>query len=243
VLARVIVVGLVAAGVAGNATDRRTQTVRLPAERAVSVALTIGQVRVQGEARSDAQIEIVRTAPTAEALARIPVAIEETAAEVRIVGEQANHGTDPALKTDVTLRVPHGATVSSLRVMEGRIVLSGLHGSVTADIRRGPIEATNLAGLVRLETGIGDVIATGMRLSPQGLLRLRAFNGHVRLALAERPPDARVMALALNGTIQSEIPLKMRETWGPRWGEATLGTGEPVISLDVVTGGIQIKVP
>ena len=53
--------------------------------------------------------------------------------------------------------------------------------------------------------------------------------------LAERPADARIMALALNGD-QSDIPLTMKDTWGPRWGEATLGKGEPVISLDVVTG-------
>jgi hypothetical protein len=80
-------------------------------------------------------------------------------------------------------------------------------------------------------------------LSANGLLRLRAFNGDVRLSLASRPTDARIMALALNGHIKSEIPLKMRDSWGPRWGEATLGKGEPVISLDVVTGVIDIKSP
>jgi hypothetical protein len=37
--------------------------------------------------------------------------------------------------------------------------------------------------------------------------------------------------------------LTRRDTWGPRWGETTLGKGEPVISLDVVTGLIEIKVP
>ena len=49
------------------------------------------------------------------------------------------------------------------------------------------------------------------------------------------------MALALNGTIRSDIPLTTKDTWGPRWSEATLGKGEPVISLDVVNGQIEIK--
>jgi hypothetical protein len=74
-------------------------------------------------------------------------------------------------------------------------------------------------------------------------LRLRAFNGDVRLSLAARPTDARIMALALNGSVHSDIPLNRRETWGPRWAEATLGKGEPVISIDVVTGLIEIKSP
>ena len=65
----------------------------------------------------------------------------------------------------------------------------------------------------------------------------------MRITLAERPADARILALALNGHIRSDIPLTMKDTWGPRWGEATLGKGEPVISLDVVTGTIEIKSP
>ena len=242
-LGRAAVVGLLAASVHVNATDRRTYTVPLPPDRAVTVTITIGHLRVQGEARNDAVIEVVRTAPSQQGLLRIPVAIDESGSDVRIVGEQVGNGTDPDFKTDITLRVPQGAMLKSLRVMEGRITLSALTGTVTADLRRGPIEATNLRGVVRLETGIGNVTADQMRLSPQGLVRLRAFNGDLRLNLAERPVNARVMALALNGTIQSNIPLKMRDTWGPRWGEATLGNGEPVISLDVVTGAIEIKAP
>ena len=50
-------------------------------------------------------------------------------------------------------------------------------------------------------------------------------------------PSARL----LNGTIASDIPLTMKDTWGPRWGEATIGSGEPVISIDVVTGRIEIR--
>jgi hypothetical protein len=236
----ILLCGVLAAGMF-NVTDRRSYTIPLPPGRSLSVDLTIGHLRVQGETRTDAAIEVVRTAPTAEQLAHIPVEIAEADDQVRIVGRQASEGTDPALRTDITMRVPRHAVLESLRVVEGRITLESLAGTVTADLRRGPIEATNLQGIVRLETGIGDVAAKGMRLTPAGLIRLRAFNGDVRLALAERPANARVMALALNGTITSEIPLAMKETWGPRWGEATLGTGEPVISLDVITGEIEIK--
>ena len=135
------------------------------------------------------------------------------------------------------------AGIGSIKVLEGRVTLQSLDGSVTADIRRGPIDAVDLAGTVRLETGIGNVTAERMRLSPDGLLRLRAFNGNVTLTLAERPRDARILALALNGTIASEIPLNRKDTWGPRWSEATLGKGEPVISIDVVTGRIEIRAP
>ncbi len=224
------------------ATDRQTRTLPLPAGRAISLDITIGQVRIEGSSGGDAVIEIVRHAPTVEQLSRIPVEIEDDAGEVRIRGAQADGGTDPALRTDITLRLPHDAIVRSVRIVEGRLTLAALRGSITADLRRGSIDAADLRGSVRLETGIGDVVADRMHLSPDGVLRLRAFNGDVRLTLAAMPVDARILALALNGTITSEIPLTMKDRWGPRWGEATLGRGEPVISIDVISGKIEIKV-
>jgi hypothetical protein len=222
-------------------TDRQVRT--LPSGRAINLEVTIGTVRVEGSTRSDTVIEVSRHVPNAEGLLRVPIEITEDDTTVRIRAVQIENGTDPSFRTDVTLRVPHDAVIQSIRVMEGRLVLNALHVTITADIRRGSIEASDLAGVVRLESGIGDVVANGCRLSPDGLLRFRAFNGDVRLTLAQRPADARILALALNGTISSDIPLQKKEAWGPRWGEATLGKGEPVISIDVITGRIEIKAP
>jgi DUF4097 and DUF4098 domain-containing protein YvlB len=223
-------------------TDRMTRTLPLPAGRAISIEITIGQVRIEGISGTDAVIEVVRHAPDAEALKRIPIQIDESESEIRIRVLQIESDTKPTLRSDVTLKVPESANVRSVQILEGRLLLDRLRGSVSADVRRGPIDAVNLQGEIRLETGIGHVTADRMRLSAGGLLRLRAFNGDVRLTLAEKPIDARVMALALNGTIKSEIPLTIKDTWGPRWGEATIGKGEPVISIDVITGRIEILV-
>ena len=234
---------LALAAPAAAATDTQSRTLPLPPGRTLSIEITIGAVRIEGAPRPDAAIEIVRHAPGSDGLERIPIEIVESETEVRIRAVQAEGGTDAAYRTDVSIRVPQAAAIASVRILEGRLSLQGLSGSVTADVRRGPIEASDLTGTVRLETGIGNVVANRMRLAPDGLLRLRAFNGNVILSLAARPADARIMALALNGTIQSEIPLTRKETWGPRWSEATLGKGEPVISLDVVTGRIEIKAP
>ena len=140
-----------------------------------------------------------------------------------------------------TLRLPQTATIERIGVHEGRITIDSFNGRITADIQRGPIDGRNLAGTMRLTAEIGSVTLTNTRLSKDGLLRLRTFNGDVRLTLAERPADARILALALNGQIKSDIPLTRRDSWGPRWGETTLGKGEPVISIDVVTGTIEIK--
>jgi len=225
------------------ATDRQTRVVPLPAGKPLSIEVTIGSVRIEGWDRADADITVERHAPAAAELARLPIVIDDTPARVSIRALQSDGATDPAIRADVVVRVPRSAAIDRVQVLEGRVSVSGFHGQLTADIRRGPIEGKDLSGTLRLEAGIGSVVLTGARLSAGGLLRLRAFNGDVRLTLAERPVDARIMALALNGQIKSDIPLTRRETWGPRWGEATLGKGEPVISLDVVTGTVELKSP
>lgn len=229
--------------IAAAATDRQSRTVALPAGRTLAIDITVGSVRLEGWNRPDAEIEIERHAPSAEDLARLPIDIDESPARVQVRAVQAAGATDPAVRADIVVRVPRDAVVERILVVEGKITINAFRGSLSADLRRGPIDGTDVSGSLRLETGIGSITLSNARLSPNGVLRLRAFNGDVRLAMAERPADARILALALNGHIRSDIPLTMKDTWGPRWGQATLGTGEPVISLDVVTGTIEIKAP
>jgi DUF4097 and DUF4098 domain-containing protein YvlB len=226
-----------------DVTDRQVQTVALPAGKTLSIDVTIGAVRIEGWDKADAEIVVERRAPNAAQLARLPLVIDDTAARVAVRALQTENTTDPALRADITVRLPRSAAIDFVHVLEGRIAIDGISGRISADLRRGSIEGKDVSGIVRLETGIGSVTLTASRLSANGLLRLRAFNGDVRLALAQRPTDARILALALNGPITSDIPLTTRDTWGPRWGEATLGKGEPVISIDVVTGTIEIKSP
>jgi hypothetical protein len=234
---------VLAASLMLSVADRQTRVVPLPAGKTLAVEITVGNIRIEGSGRPDVEIVIEREAPSTAQLESIPIAIEDTPSRLSVRVIQAGGGTDPAYRSDVTLRVPHAAAIERVQVLEGRIAINRFSGTLTADIRRGPIEGKELSGTLRLESGIGSVVLTGAKLSPNGLLRLRAFNGDVRLSLAERPADARILAVALNGTITSQIPLTMKDTWGPRFGEATLGKGEPVISLDVISGAIEIKSP
>lgn len=226
-----------------DTVDRQARTVPLPDGRALVIEVTIGSVRISGWDRPEVEIAVERHVPAPAHLARLPIEIEETPSRVVIRAVQADGGTDAALRADVVVRAPRAALIERVQVLEGRIQVIDFHGSITAGIRRGDIDADRLSGTVRLESGIGSIHATGARLSAGGVLRLRTFNGDVRLWLDQRPPHARIMALALNGDITSTIPLTMKRAWGPRWGEATIGDGDPVISLDVVTGTIEIRSP
>jgi len=227
---------------AADATDRVTRTVPFAAGRAIRVDTTVGDVTIVGSNRPDVAVEILRRAPSSAIFAKFPVVIENAADALRVSSTQLADGRDPALISTVVIRAPANANFQSIRMFEGRLRLSGLTGGCDADVRRGSIEATAVAGRVRLESGLGSVDVKDAALAPGGMLRIRVFNGPLRVQLAHAPENARILAVTLNGQIRSDIPLTMKDQFGPRFGETTLGNGEPVMSLDVVKGDIAISV-
>jgi hypothetical protein len=227
---------------AADAVDRVARTLPLPAGRVVRVDATIADLTIVGSNRSDVAVEIVRRAPTAADLVRYPVVIDESADVLRIAVVQKDDGRDVSLKSEIVVRAPPRAVFQAVRVFEGRVKISSLSDACDVDIRRGSIEATGLAGRIRLESGIGSIDVKDAALTAGGMMRLRVFNGPLRVRFARPPEHARILALTFNGTIASDIPLTMKDRFGPRFGETTIGSGEPVMSLDVVTGDITINV-
>jgi hypothetical protein len=208
----------------------------LPDGAAISVGSTVGDVEIRAWNRPELSVDI-------DAPAGIEPRIDEGPSSIRISAVQPAGGMDRGIRTKIVLRAPAHATFESVRLLDGRLVISGLDGAITADVRQGSIEATSVAGSLRLETGFGNVKVDSATLDPDGFLRLRAFNGSVRLAFARPPADARILALTFNGKIDSDIPLTRKESFGPRFGETTIGKGQPVVSIDVVTGDIVIVSP
>ena len=226
-----------------DTTDRLTRVVPLPPGASISLEVTIGQVHVSAWDRPDVSVEIVRRVPGSSALDRIPIDVRATdeALVIRVV--QAGDGRDAALRSDVVLRVPAAARIAALDLFEGDVQLSGLSAGCAARVERGDITARDLSGTVRLETVIGAIRLERATLSRDGMLRLRTFNGDVDVAFAAVPDHARILALSMGGAITSDIRLTRRERSGPRWAEATIGDGQPVLSVDVVNGDIAIRVP
>jgi len=226
-----------------DATDRLTRTLPLAEGTPIHLTATIANVNITGSTRSDVSVEIVRRAPSAADLARYPAAIEERSDGLHIDAAQQDEGRDANLKTEIAIAVPSTAVFQTVRVFEGRVSLTNLTRACDVELKRGPITAAGLGGRVRLETDLGSVDVRDAALTPGGMMRLRVFNGTVRVRFAKAPTSARILALTFFGTIASDIPLTMKDRFGPRFGETTIGSGDPVMSIDVVKGNITINSP
>jgi hypothetical protein len=227
---------------AGDATDRMSRLLPISPGTPIHLDATIADVAIAGSNRSDVQIDIERHAPTAADLKKFPVLVDARADGIHVSIVQNQDGRDPNLKSTIAIAVPVSARLEAIRVFEGRVRLSRVRSSCDVDLRRGAIDAVDLAGRVRLEAGIGRVDVRDSELTAGGMMRLRVFNGPLRVRFARPPASARILALTLNGSIASDIPLTMKDRVGPRFGETTLGSGDPVLSMDVVKGDIRLAV-
>jgi hypothetical protein len=226
----------------GDTSDRFTKTFTLAAGRQIRVEATVADVTIVGSDRSDLAVEIVRRAPSPADLSKYPVVVDDGPDALRIAVTQADDGRDPALRTDISIAGPADAVYQAVRVFEGRVRLTNVRGACDVDLRRGAIDAASIAGRVRLESGIGSVSVRQAELTRGGMMRLRVFNGPLRVRFAHPPASGRILAVTFNGSISSDIPLTMKDKFGPRFGETTIGDGDPVMSVDVVKGDISIGV-
>lgn len=139
------------------------------------------------------------------------------------------------------LRVEAPATTPlTVSVEQGDVRVESFEGDLAVKVVRGSIRAAGLRGRVRLEVDTGPIVASGVRLTDGHSLKCRTFNGDVTITLAAPPTDARILALTLNGAVESSVPLTTRAAFGPRFGEATIGAGTHVLNIDVVRGNILI---
>jgi hypothetical protein len=225
-----------------DAVDRLTRNFTVSAGSPIRVDATIATVTIVGSNRPDVQVEVVRHAPAASDFDKYPVFVDRTAEGLQIRSVQADEGRDARLKTDITIRSPAEVELNPVRVFEGRVTLTNLRGGCDVELKRGPIEASGVAGRIRLESGLGSLDVRDSELTAGGMMRLRLFNGPIRVRFRRPPANARILALTFNGTITSDIPLTKKDRFGPRFGETTIGSGEPVLSIDVVYGDIRIAV-
>ncbi len=226
---------------AADVVDRVERTFAAPAH-GLRIDATIADVVITGSSRTDVAIAVTRRAPGRADLDQVPVAIDADGDRIRVSVVQPHDGGNPRLTSEIGVRVPAAVAIEAVRVFEGKVRVNALTDACDVDVRRGSIEAEDVSGRIRLETGIGSIDVKHAALTPGGLLRLRTFDGNVRLQFAAPPQNARVLALTFNGTITSDLELTKKDRFGPRFGETTIGTGEPVVSIDVVTGDIAIAV-
>jgi hypothetical protein len=206
-----------------------------PAGASLEIALGAADVVVVGAAGDRVRVSPID--PGDAASARAVSMTGDARVGVRLTGAPAAAASPrPKIRVEAPASLPLVVTLDN-----GEVRAEDMIGGASVRVVRGSIRAHALRGRVRLEIDTGPIVADAVRLSDGHSLKCRTFNGDVSIALEAPPADARILALTLNGAIRSSLPLATRAAFGPRFGEATLGAGAHVLSIDVVRGDIAIE--
>lgn len=239
-VAGAVVVSQAAGATTMDASARSVRAWQLGPGVAVRIRAGVGNVQVLGSDRTDVLVRIERRAAAGASLSRLEERADlgPSALEVSVLESDAGH--DARLTSTVVVEVPRAQPIAMLELFEGTARLRGLSAGASVRVTRGSIEASDVSGPIRFETTMGPVRVVHAAASLADAVRLRTFNGDIDLTLPEPPPNARILALTLNGAIASTLPLTTRTTVGPRFSEATFGSGAPVVNLDAVNGNIRL---
>jgi hypothetical protein len=241
---------------AGGEFDKlNTQTFPLDADGSFSLDNINGRIEIHGWSSNAVVLQSSIHGKTGESVEAVSIGIESDPGHVKVHMEQPStssgfpwswHWFKNAARNDVivdyTVQAPRGARLEKISSVNGRIVIDGVSGDITASTVNGQTLVTGAAGNLRLTTVDGSIVADMAALGAGQSVSLDAVNGDMELALPEHA-DAHFSVNTLNGRITSEFPSLQPEKKFPVGNDlsGSLGNGSATVKATAVNATIKIR--
>ena len=232
-----------AAAAGAKANREEVQTFPLAADGRLSLENVNGDVIIEAWDRDEVSVETVIRADTQEGLDEVEVVIDAGADRIRIetVYPERRRFKHNAASVDYRIRMPRGAAIAGLELVNGSLTLAGLTGAVEAELVNGRAEARELGGDVAIETVNGSLEVSLTALEAGQSVTLESVNGSLELAIPG-DADADVEAETVHGRIKNDFGLEVEEgRWVGSSLKGTLGRGGARIALENVNGSITLR--
>jgi len=221
--------------------NRDTLSRQFPLQRGGRVTLetTQGDIIVQTWNRDLVDVRAERTADSDEDLALVPVDIRSAPDQLDISSRVPAYAPDLRVRVDYRLRVPAQADLKRIQTDRGRVEITNLAGRAIVRVVNGAFRLRGFSGILDASTVNGEIDAVVARVNPGDFIKLETYNGDIRLRL----PDGLRAHYALrtfNGRIESDVPLTVRNTFGPEVVHETNDVEEPLVRLTSVNGSISL---
>jgi len=222
-------------------TETFSHTYPLTASGSLHLENTNGPVEISGWDKNEVSVEAVKTAPTAEDLARVHIKVETAPDRLSVTSEYDKKWyLVGSWRGEVryTVRVPFGTTLQDLSVINGDIEVIDVKGSLTLKTLNGRIDANNVSSTGRFETVNGPITVQYAQLTGVDTITLRTVNGQCSLTL---PKDSayKLDSKSVNGGVRTDGALKIEKT-GLGQLQARTGEGGPTIHFQSVNGGLVV---
>jgi len=199
-----------------------------------------GGVTIETGEGSRAEIDIVVTASSREALERRPLVVEDTpnSLTIRTVEVREAPKTRGHVRHEVRLRLPRAIQLAVSSV-NGSLDVGEIAGTVSVSSVNGGVRVAQAGTATEITSVNGRVSIALTALGEQGL-RVGSINGGVELRLPTET-NAEIEVRSVNGGIDTDFPMTV--TGQIKRGElrGTLGSGGARIAITSVNGGVQLR--
>jgi DUF4097 and DUF4098 domain-containing protein YvlB len=243
-IAALAVIALAAApAYAGNAVQEEMHQ-RYEAGGGVRVSLKNlnGDVRLEGWEEKVIDVTAVKSASSNERLGDVTVHFEFEKNHLRIDTDYEDrnwdHG-DGHVSVDFVIRVPRGARIDAIELVNGDVVVRDVQGDVEASSVNGQVTGMALGGDIELSAVNGEVV---LFAAPRARsIRMNSVNGSLDLILP-REMDADLEVSTLHGVIRAADGFVVDDDHGMGSSlKGTLGRGGVKVELSTVNGSIDIR--
>ncbi len=198
-----------------------------------------GDVRITGWDRDEVLVEAYKKSTDPRQLEDARIVVDASSELLSIRTQYGGTDAERPASVEYRITVPRGASLDSIKVVNGGLSLTGLAGRVKASSVNGSIRAFRLEGEAELSTVNGRLEAEFDRVGREDAISLSSVNGAIKLSI---PSGAGVelQAVNLSGGIDSEFGQVSRGAGVHRL-RATLNRGGAQIRVKNVNGGIAIR--
>jgi hypothetical protein len=242
-LAAIMVVA-VGTAAAGDYTEIFDQTYALDHGGRVGLDNINGDVTVEVWDEPQVRVYAVKSASSAERLEALTIEVEASSRGVfidtdypdsRELSSEDRYGHS---KVEYTLTVPRFARLDGFDLINGDLRINGVEGLIDVESVNGAIVVTGAAGEVDIETVNGRIeLEFGSMMTED--VSLSSVNGTIEVFLVG---SAEVRAETVNGRIRNDfgIAVKKGKFVGASM-DGSIGGGGPMITLETVNGGIELR--
>jgi DUF4097 and DUF4098 domain-containing protein YvlB len=242
----VLALGARASDHRGAFSEEFHQTYALAPDGRVELDNISGDVHISTWDQNEVKVDAVKYADSKERLdeARIEVDAAKEHVSIRTKYRDhdntfnwGSHNNPPSV--EYTLTVPRNARLDEIKLINGKLDITGAAGEVKASCINGKLEAHNLSGRAELSTINGHLDARFDQLAGSSV-ELKSVNGSVELTI---PSDskAHIEASTVSGGIDNDFGLQVNHhNFVGHDLRGELGSGGPQIKLEDVNGHISI---
>jgi len=227
----------------GEARDEIRKSFQLQPGARIEVRGINGSVEVQTSDTKTAEIYVLRTGSSREALNRREIIIEQMTNVLVVHSESRRVGFWEHLfghspNEQVTIKAPRQIALT-LTGVNGRVSSGDIEGALELRGVNGKVELGQATTSIQI-SGVNGNIVVGMKQLGDGGARVSGVNGNIELRLS-KDLNADLTARGMNGNLRSDIPEVNveKEEHGSRYA-ARIGKGGAPITISGINGNVRL---